>query len=745
MKNFCYHVLIIILLIVSADRLEAQNNDTETYKTIGVFIAINDYSGNVWQTLNNPVVDANAVKKLLTEKYYFDELISVYDEKATRKNIIDTLDQIVSDLGENDRILIYFSGHGIEIGEEGYWVPSDAINDDRSQLIPNSEIKNTLAKSSCKHALLMVDACFSGAIFKSSNMYYRNDGANDYYQKIDEISSRQAITAGGLEPVMDGVGDNSVFAKYILKYLDKNEKPLLAASELFELIKYPIAANSPSSPMFGHIQGAGHEGGQFIFELIVEEEPVLEAEPEVVTYVEEEPEKVVVKDCSHLKVEIEEGKSVTFSTDEKRLHVLSSDPDVSYQWYEGLIPLQHNSPILEVTKSSEYTVVITDKFECTSAATIDVQGIYNDAFVKITEGDEVRFIHKGELNVTTNVKDLKIEWRFNNFIVGSETKLPVTESGTYTVRIKDADGKTIATAVSEVTIDSKIYVINVGDNIERLARKFYNDESKKQLIIDANPSIANNNGALKVGETILIPSDNSTNTETTTQLKIGSVNDLIPFSAPGIYKNGIVTDIAVQVFEKMNMKTSMEFSSMNKVKSGVYNGLYGVALPLAKNPFDELSLYFSEPLYKVLNVFFIKKGTEIEFNKNKDLKGKKIAIAKGVNIGELNALTGKYIEIVPALTLEIAFQMLEKGEVDLVASPQLVGLLTLKNMTNLGLDNFEILDKEISTEELYLVISKNHPNAEDIIKDFNIKLLALKSRGTIDEIINEHLDKYQKP
>ena len=103
------------------------------------------------------------------------------------------------------------------------------------------------------------------------------------------------------------------------------------------------------------------------------------------------------------------------------------------------------------------------------------------------------------------------------------------------------------------------------------------------------------------------------------------------------------------------------------------------------------------------------------------------------------------VEVIPALTLEIAFQMLEKGEVDMVASPQLVGLLALQSMTNLGVEDFDILGKEIGTEELFMVVSKNHPNAENLIKDFNAAFLVMKKNGKIEKIINSHLDKYQKP
>ena len=140
------------------------------------------------------------------------------------------------------------------------------------------------------------------------------------------------------------------------------------------------------------------------------------------------------------------------------------------------------------------------------------------------------------------------------------------------------------------------------------------------------------------------------------------------------------------------------------------------------------------------------KGWICKYTKEKDLKGKRIAVAKGISIKELNALAAKRkVELVPALTLEIAFQMLERGEVDMIAAPQLVGLLTLRSMTTVNSNNFKMVDNEIGTEELFLVVSKNHPNAQAIIDQFNKIFIRMKEDGKIDDIINEHLDSYQKP
>ncbi|NJN77367.1 MAG: LysM peptidoglycan-binding domain-containing protein [Saprospiraceae bacterium] len=270
---------------------------------------------------------------------------------------------------------------------------------------------------------------------------------------------------------------------------------------------------------------------------------------------------------------------------------------MNYQWFEDVTPLTINSPILEISKSGEYTIVVTDKHKCSKAATIEVTVIYKDAYINIMEGSVIEFVEQGTLNAKTNIPNANIEWRYNNFIVGKDLTLNVKNEGIYTISIKSSDGQTIASTSTKVTITKRTYTVQIGDDIERLARKFYNDQSKKSLILKANPSIAENNGGLTVGETIIIPVlENETET---TKIKIGAIIDLMPLSAPGIYQNGIVTDISVQVFKEMNMETSIEFMPLNKVKAGVYNGLFTVAQPLAKTPMEELSFYFSNPLYKL--------------------------------------------------------------------------------------------------------------------------------------------------
>jgi WD40 repeat protein len=230
-------------------------------------IGIDNYTGQ-WRSLQNAVSDAKAISQLLKSKYKLDYLKELYNDQATRLNIIKELEWLVQNVQPTDNLLIYYSGHG-EFNQalnKGYWVPSDATAASTSYYISNSDIQTFLGGIKSKHTLLISDACFSGDIFRGSTVSIPFEESDKYYAKVNNISSRKALTSGGIEPVLDGGREgHSVFAYYLLKALDNNEKKYYDASQLFDNIKIPVINNSDQSPQFNAIKNAGDEGGQFIF------------------------------------------------------------------------------------------------------------------------------------------------------------------------------------------------------------------------------------------------------------------------------------------------------------------------------------------------------------------------------------------------------------------------------------------------------------------------------------------------
>ncbi len=232
-----------------------------------LIIGIDKYSG-IWPRLTNAVNDAKALEALLKSKYRFDDFRTLYDEQATRENIIKQLEWLTSTVKVNDNVLIYYSGHG-EFKQElnkGYWVPVNATTNSTADYISNNDIQTFLGGIKSKHTLLVSDACFSGDIFRGKTVTIPFEESEKYYSKIYNLISRKAITSGGIEPVMDGGKDgHSIFAYYLLKGLTNNNNNYYDASQLYDAIRIPVINNSTQTPNFQPIKDTGDEGGQFIF------------------------------------------------------------------------------------------------------------------------------------------------------------------------------------------------------------------------------------------------------------------------------------------------------------------------------------------------------------------------------------------------------------------------------------------------------------------------------------------------
>jgi hypothetical protein len=232
-----------------------------------LIIGIDNYSGN-WGPLKNAVRDANAVENILKTKYKFDHFKSLINERATRANIIREFEWLVENVTAKDNVFIYYSGHGEfkKNLDKGYWVPFDATSNSTTAYISNSDIQTFLNGIKSKHTLLVSDACFSGDIFRGNTISVPFEESDKYYAEVNALKSRQALTSGGVEPVMDGGKEgHSVFAYYFIQTLIQNSSKYFDAGQLFSKIKIPIVNNSEQTPNLNPVKNTGDEGGQFIF------------------------------------------------------------------------------------------------------------------------------------------------------------------------------------------------------------------------------------------------------------------------------------------------------------------------------------------------------------------------------------------------------------------------------------------------------------------------------------------------
>jgi len=207
-----------------------------------------------------------AMRDLLAHQYDIEKetIITLTEDDATEENIILKLEWLASHVGPDDKLLIYYSGHGHLNHATGlaYWIPVDARQGRSSDYVPNSTIRDHLTAIDARHILLLSDSCFSGSLFITGGT--RSSRATD---ELEKTPSRWALCSGrGHEEVADGrPGEHSPFAGSILETLGQSENEAINISHLVERVREQTAANSDQLPEGNPLRVRGHKGGQYVF------------------------------------------------------------------------------------------------------------------------------------------------------------------------------------------------------------------------------------------------------------------------------------------------------------------------------------------------------------------------------------------------------------------------------------------------------------------------------------------------
>ena len=221
-----------------------------------LIIGIDKYQ-NV-RSLDYAVKDAEDIQSMLMDKFNFpqDNIVLLKNEKATKASIIQEFSNITKKAASNDRVLIFFAGHGETMdlpdgGEMGFLVPVDGDKEDLYvSAIKMEELKTISLLSEAKHILYLVDACYGGLTAIGARTIKIQPTPN-YIQKITQYKSRQIITAGGRDEkvIEKAEWGHSAFTKNLLSGLkdwmaDADNDGIITVQELGTYLKRKVTIDS---------------------------------------------------------------------------------------------------------------------------------------------------------------------------------------------------------------------------------------------------------------------------------------------------------------------------------------------------------------------------------------------------------------------------------------------------------------------------------------------------------------------
>ena len=330
------------------------------------------------------------------------------------------------------------------------------------------------------------------------------------------------------------------------------------------------------------------------------------------------------------------------------------------------------------------------------------------------------------------------------------------------------------------------YVVKNDDSLTSIAARIYGDASQWSIIFYANQDRLDNKASLlSPGLALRIPcvgeAANRKPLEPVSQassapaspgkfilsrlvkrVEFLTAEGYPPMTGRALPNGGMLTDILATSMELIKQESKGEFdygvswvndwaSHLNPLlTSRAFDAGFPWEKPDCDEP-DELDaalkyrcqkFFFSDALYEIFEVFYVRNNSTFQFASDDEIIGKKICLTIDNGVDDLDGdgrdwvKDGKVTLIRPA-SLQECFRLLDQKAVDAVVSPDIAGRAVA---VSLGMaDKVMALPRPLNIETVHVIVSKTHPQARTLLYYVNTAIGKLRESGEYDRMVEKHL------
>lgn len=256
-------------------------------------IGINDYHNDI-SPLKSAVNDATVIANVLETQHGY-RVTRILDQAATLARLKAELEvELPQKVQPDDRLLVYFAGHGIarngEDGPAGYLIPQDAKLSDPASYLSMHTVYHALRQLQCRHLLVILDCCFAGTFRWASTrkaLVLLDRVHREHFDRFTRFPAWEVLTSTAhnqeaLDMVTDqrgqvgqiGQESHSPFAQALINALrdnaaDYTQDGVITVRELYVYIEDEVAKLSKEQQTPGHFplrqDDAKYERGKYVF------------------------------------------------------------------------------------------------------------------------------------------------------------------------------------------------------------------------------------------------------------------------------------------------------------------------------------------------------------------------------------------------------------------------------------------------------------------------------------------------
>jgi uncharacterized caspase-like protein len=172
------------------------------------------------------------------------------DEEASHGNVLSALRQILLKADQNDVVLFYFSGHGLE----GSFLPADF--DGYNNRLLHTEVRAVLDQSQARHKIVLADACHSGSLLAMKSPV--SSTIEMFYDAFANAKGGMALLMSSRSEeysLEDGGLRSGIFSHFLIRGLkgeaDIDRDKIVTIEELYNFIfrkvkDYTAGAQTPT-------------------------------------------------------------------------------------------------------------------------------------------------------------------------------------------------------------------------------------------------------------------------------------------------------------------------------------------------------------------------------------------------------------------------------------------------------------------------------------------------------------------
>jgi polar amino acid transport system substrate-binding protein len=210
-----------------------------------------------------------------------------------------------------------------------------------------------------------------------------------------------------------------------------------------------------------------------------------------------------------------------------------------------------------------------------------------------------------------------------------------------------------------------------------------------------------------------------------------SAGEWPPFLGASLPNQGFISQLITDVFYDAGYNVEFVFLPWVRAYQDTVQGSYSATAVWMYKDDRANDFLYSDPVLNEQFVLFHKKSNSFDWNTIEDLQGKQIGGGLGYSYGSVfdKALEDGTFSMLRLPSVEQNIKMLAAGRIDLFVEEMSVAKYKLQNELPELMDQVAYHPRPVLVNQSFLMLPKNDPNSEKLMKAFNTQLEIFKQDG----------------